>query len=108
MDLLFFTPISWLVTVFLFLFIVGLVGFIYSSSILSCLIFIELALLALGVLFAALGLFYDTNEGPVAAITLISFGAAEAAVGLGFVIAAVLEHESDELCRLHISRLALR
>lgn len=92
------------VTCFFILFIFGLVGFSYAAHLLGALVFIELVLLSWGTLFAVFAALHLSSSGIVSVVTLISLGAAEAAVALGFVIAMFLTHRTDHYGRLRFAR----
>lgn len=93
---------------FYFLFIAGLMGFMYAAHLLGCLIFIELALLGAGPIALLFGWLHHSVLGAVVAVSLISIGAAEAAVGLGFVIAAVLQLRSEDFGRVRFTLHSLQ
>lgn len=94
--------------IFYFLFVAGLVGFMYSAHLLGCLVFIELGLLGAGPLALFFGWLHHSVVGAVVTVALISIGAAEAAVGLGFVIAAVLQLRAEDFGRLRFTEHGLQ
>lgn len=103
-----FSSLPYTVLVFYFVFLVGLIGFMYAAHLLGCLVFIELGLLGVGPLGLFFGWLHNTVIGAVFAMSLISIGAAEAAVGLGFVIAAVLQLRSEDFGRLRFTKQSLQ
>lgn len=83
-------------------------GFMYSAHLLGCLVFIELSLLGAGPIGLLFGWLHHSTLGAVLAISLISIGAAEAAVGLGFVIAAVLQLRTEDFGRVRFTTHGLQ
>jgi NADH-quinone oxidoreductase subunit K len=69
------------------LFAIGLVGFLSRRNIILMLISLEIMLNAVNVNFAALGHYMGEERGQILALFVIAVAAAEAAIGLGLVIA---------------------
>ena len=69
------------------LFAIGLVGFLSRRNIILMLVSLEIMLNAVNVNFAALGHYLLEERGQILALFVIAVAAAEAAIGLGLVIA---------------------
>ena len=69
------------------LFGIGLVGFLSRRNIILMLVSLEIMLNAVNVNFAALGHYMREERGQILALFVIAVAAAEAAIGLGLVIA---------------------
>ena len=69
------------------LFGIGLVGFLGRRNIILMLVSLEIMLNAVNVNLAAFGRYLQDQRGQVLALFVIAVAAAEAAVGLGLVIA---------------------
>ncbi|NHJ03036.1 MAG: NADH-quinone oxidoreductase subunit NuoK [Candidatus Heimdallarchaeota archaeon] len=82
----------------LLLFLVGFAGFIKSQSAIRMLIAIEIMLNSANINFAIFALYNDTSfvTGHVAVIISIAIAAAEAAVGLGIILAINRMHGTVE------------
>ena len=82
----------------LLLFLVGFAGFIKSQSAIRMLIAIEIMLNSANINFAIFVLYNDTSfvTGHVAVIISIAIAAAEAAVGLGIILAINRMHGTVE------------
>jgi len=82
----------------LLLFLVGFAGFIKSQSAIRMLIAIEIMLNSANINFAIFALHNDTSfvTGHVAVIISIAIAAAEAAVGLGIILAINRMHGTVE------------
>ncbi|MHA1974750.1 MAG: NADH-quinone oxidoreductase subunit NuoK [Candidatus Hodarchaeales archaeon] len=78
----------------LILFLIGLAGFIKSQSAVRMLIAIEIMLNSANINFAIFALYNDASFvlGQVAVIISIALAAAEAAVGLGIILAVFRNH----------------
>ena len=69
------------------LFAIGLVGFLSRRNIILMLVSLEIMLNAVNVNFAAFGYYLHEERGQILALFVIAVAAAEAAIGLGLVIA---------------------
>jgi NADH-quinone oxidoreductase subunit K len=69
------------------LFAIGLVGFLSRRNIILMLVSLEIMLNAVNVNFAAFGRYMFEERGQILALFVIAVAAAEAAIGLGLVIA---------------------
>lgn len=69
------------------LFAIGLIGFLGRRNIILMLVSLEIMLNAVNVNFAAFGYYLQEERGQILALFVIAVAAAEAAVGLGLVIA---------------------
>ena len=69
------------------LFAIGLVGFLGRRNIILMLVSLEIMLNAVNVNFAAFGHHLREERGQILALFVIAVAAAEAAIGLGLVIA---------------------
>jgi NADH-quinone oxidoreductase subunit K len=69
------------------LFAIGLVGFLGRRNLIMMLVSLEIMLNAVNLNFAAVGLHLGQIRGQILALFVIAVAAAEAAVGLGLVIA---------------------
>lgn len=71
----------------LFLFIIGLVGFILNrKNVILMLISIEIMLLSITLIFLINALAYNDNFGQLAALFIIALAGAESAIGLSILI----------------------
>jgi NADH-quinone oxidoreductase subunit K len=69
------------------LFAIGLVGFLGRRNIIIMLVSLEIMLNAVNVNFVAFGYHLGEDRGQILALFVIAVAAAEAAIGLGLVIA---------------------
>jgi NADH-quinone oxidoreductase subunit K len=69
------------------LFAIGLVGFLGRRNLIMMLVSLEIMLNAVTINFAAFGLHLGEVRGQVLALFIVAVAAAEAAVGLGLIIA---------------------
>jgi NADH-quinone oxidoreductase subunit K len=69
------------------LFAIGLVGFLGRRNLIMVLVSLEIMLNAVNLNFAAIGLQLGEVRGQILALFVIAVAAAEAAIGLGLVIA---------------------
>ncbi|MSO56755.1 MAG: NADH-quinone oxidoreductase subunit NuoK [Acidobacteria bacterium] len=69
------------------LFAIGLIGFLGRRNIILMLVSLEIMLNAVNVNFAAFGHYLMEERGQILALFVIAVAAAEAAIGLGLVIA---------------------
>jgi NADH-quinone oxidoreductase subunit K len=76
------------------LFTIGLIGFLSRRNIIIMLVSLEIMLNAVNVNFAAFGDYLLEARGQILALFVIAVAAAEAAIGLGLVI-ALSRHKAD-------------
>ena len=76
------------------LFTIGLIGFLSRRNIIIMLVSLEIMLNAVNVNFAAFGAYLLEARGQILALFVIAVAAAEAAIGLGLVI-ALSRHKPD-------------
>jgi NADH-quinone oxidoreductase subunit K len=69
------------------LFAIGLVGFLGRRNVIMMLVSLEIMLNAVTINFAAFGLYLGEVRGQILALFVVAVAAAEAAVGLGLIIA---------------------
>jgi NADH-quinone oxidoreductase subunit K len=69
------------------LFAIGLIGFLSRRNLILMLVSLEIMLNAVNVNFAAFGHYLLEERGQILALFVIAVAAAEAAIGLGLVIA---------------------
>lgn len=82
-------PLSWYIILSTTLFIIGIAGVLIRRNILIILMSIELILNAANINLVAFSYFLQDLRGQVFAIFVMTIAAAEAAVGLGILIALV-------------------
>jgi NADH-quinone oxidoreductase subunit K len=80
-------PISWFLTLSAVLFALGVAGFLFRRNIITVFMSIELMLNAVNINLAAFSYQLHDAVGQVFAIFVVAVAAAEAAVGLGIIIA---------------------
>lgn len=80
-------PLSWYIMLSTALFIIGLAGVLMRRNILVILMSIELILNAVNINLVAFSYFLQDLRGQVFAIFVMTVAAAEAAVGLGILVA---------------------
>ena len=75
------------------LFAIGAAGVFLRKNLITILLSVEIMLNAVNLSFVAFGRFNGTVDGQIITFFVMTVAAAEAAVGLALVIAAVLEEE---------------
>ena len=80
-------PVSAYLGLSAILFAIGLIGFLSRRNIILMLVSLEIMLNAVNVNFAAFGHYLLEVRGQILALFVIAVAAAEAAIGLGLVIA---------------------
>jgi len=80
-------PLSWYLTLSAILFIIGAVGVLTRKNALIILMSIELMLNSAAINFVAFSSYLKEVTGQIFVIMIITVAAAEAAVGLGIIIA---------------------
>jgi NADH:ubiquinone oxidoreductase subunit K len=77
-----------LVTLPLVIYLVGLVGYSFmSKNLIGVIIFLELMLLAIGLLLVVAGSIFDDFTGPLVALYMLPFAGAESAVAIALLVA---------------------
>ena len=87
-------PTEWYIFLGSGLFIIGVVGVLTRRNVLIILMSIELILNAVNINLVALSQYFRAVDGQVFAIFVITDAAAEAAVGLGLIIALFRNKET--------------
>ena len=96
-------PITWYLFLSLALFLIGVIGVLTRRNVIIILMSIELILNAVNINLVAFSRLFGDVAGQVFALFIVTDAAAEAAVGLGIIIAffrnrpTVLEDEMDLL-----------
>lgn len=80
-------PLSWYLALSAVLFTIGVVGVVIQRNIIVLFMCIELMLNAVNLSFVAFARFYGDVTGQLFVFMVMSVAAAEAAVGLGIIIA---------------------
>jgi NADH-quinone oxidoreductase subunit K len=88
------TPVSYFMGLSALLFAIGVTGMIIRRNLIVMFMSIELMLNAVNLAFIALGRQLGSMDGQVIVFFAITVAAAEAAVGLGIMIAAFRNRES--------------
>jgi len=84
----------------LILFAVGAVGFLVRSNAIVLLLCIEIMLNAVNLIFASFARYLYGTEGQIFIFVVMTIAAAEAAVGLGIVIALYRSHGTLDMGRI--------
>lgn len=96
-------PISWYLTLSAALFSVGVFGFLTRRNVILMFLSLELMLNAANLNLVALGHYMGDLRGPILTFFVIAVAAAEAAIGLGLVVALFRNRRTvyaDELTEL--------
>jgi NADH-quinone oxidoreductase subunit K len=97
------TPISWFMALSAILFTIGVAGMLIRRNLIVMFMSVELMLNAVNLAFVALGRQLGSMDGQVIVFFGMTVAAAEAAVGLGIMIAVFRNRETvnaDELTLL--------
>ena len=86
--------LSWYLALSAILFTIGVVGVIIKRNVISMFMCIELMLNAVNLTFVAFSSFYRDVTGQLFVFIVMTVAAAEAAVGLGIIIAIFRNRES--------------
>ena len=97
-------PLSWYLLLSAILFGLGVAGFLYRRNIITVFMSIELMLNAVNINLAAFSHQLQNAVGQVFAIFVIAVAAAEAAVGLGIILAYYRNKETLNVDELNIMR----
>jgi NADH-quinone oxidoreductase subunit K len=80
-------PLSYYLILSAILFVLGVIGFLLKRNIISIFLCIELMLNAVNLSFVAFARHYSLVDGQVFVFFVMAVAAAEAAVGLGIIVA---------------------
>jgi NADH-quinone oxidoreductase subunit K len=97
-------PISWYLTLSAMLFVVGALGFFMKRNIIALMLSIEIMLNAVNLSFVAFSAMWGAVGGQVFVFFTMVVAAAEAAVGLGLVIAIFRNRESLNADRANLMK----
>jgi NADH-quinone oxidoreductase subunit K len=97
-------PISWYLTLSAMLFVVGVLGFFMKRNIIALMLSIEIMLNAVNLSFVAFSAMWGAVGGQVFVFFTMVVAAAEAAVGLGLVIAIFRNRESLNADRANLMK----
>jgi len=87
-------PLSWYLALSAVLFTIGVAGVLIKSNVISMFMCIELMLNAVNLTFVAFSSFFRDVTGQLFVFIVMTVAAAEAAVGLGIIIAIFRNRES--------------
>jgi NADH-quinone oxidoreductase subunit K len=100
------TPqLSWYLALSAVLFTIGVVGVLVKRNVISMFMCIELMLNAVNLTFVAFSSFFHDVSGQLFVFIVMTVAAAEAAVGLGIIIAIFRNRESLDVDDSSILRL---
>ena len=97
-------PVSWFLTLSAILFALGVAGFLFRRNIITVFMSIELMLNAVNINLAAFSYQLHNAIGQVFAIFIIAVAAAEAAVGLGIILAFFRNKETLNIDEMNTMR----
>jgi len=97
--------LSWYLILSAVLFTIGVVGVIIKRNIISMFMCIELMLNAVNLTFVAFSSFFQDITGQLFVFIVMTVAAAEAAVGLGIIIAGFRNRESLDVDDANVLRL---
>jgi NADH-quinone oxidoreductase subunit K len=97
-------PISWYLTLSAMLFVVGALGFFMKRNIIALMLSIEIMLNAVNLSVVAFSAMWGAVGGQVFVFFTMVVAAAEAAVGLGLVIAIFRNRESLNADRANLMK----
>ena len=97
--------LSWYLALSAVLFTIGVTGVIIKRNIISMFMCIELMLNAVNLTFVAFASFFQDVTGQLFVFIVMTVAAAEAAVGLGIIIAIFRNRESLDVDEASILRL---
>jgi len=100
------TPqLSWYLALSAVLFTIGVVGVIVKRNVIAMFMCIELMLNAVNLTFVAFSSYFRDVSGQLFVFIVMTVAAAEAAVGLGIIIAIFRNRESLDVDEANILRL---
>ena len=97
-------PVSWYLILSAVLFVLGVAGFLFRRNIITLFMSIELMLNAVNINLAAFSYQLHNAAGQVFAIFVVAVAAAEAAVGLGIILAFFRNKETLNMDEMDIMR----
>jgi NADH-quinone oxidoreductase subunit K len=97
--------LSWYLILSAVLFTIGVVGVIIKRNIIAMFMCIELMLNAVNLTFVAFSSFFQDITGQLFVFIVMTVAAAEAAVGLGIIIAGFRNRESLDVDDANVLRL---
>jgi NADH-quinone oxidoreductase subunit K len=97
--------LSWYLSLSAVLFTIGVVGVIVKRNVISLFMCIELMLNAVNLTFVAFSSFFRDVSGQLFVFIVMTVAAAEAAVGLGIIIAIFRNRESLDVDEANILKL---
>ena len=97
-------PLSWYLILSAILFAIGIAGFIYRRNIITIFMSIELMLNAVNINLVAFSSQLHDAIGQVFAVFVIAVAAAEAAVGLGIILAFYRNKETVNIDEMNLMR----
>ena len=98
-------PLTWYLALSAVLFTVGVVGVIVKRNAIQMFMCIELMLNAVNLTFVAFSSYFGDVTGQLFVFIVMTVAAAEAAVGLGIIIAIFRNRESLDVDEANILRL---
>lgn len=98
-------PLSWYLALSAVLFTIGVAGVIVKRNVIAMFMCIELMLNAVNLSFVALSSFFGDTTGQLFVFIVMTVAAAEAAVGLGIIIAVFRNRESLDVDDANILKL---
>jgi NADH-quinone oxidoreductase subunit K len=98
-------PLSWYLVLSAILFALGVVGFLAKRNIITIFMSIELMLNAVNLSFVSFAAHWHRLSGQVFVFFVMVVAAAEAAVGLGIIIAVYRTRETLNVDRVNLLKL---
>ena len=98
-------PLSWYLALSAVLFTIGVVGVITKRNAISMFMCIELMLNAVNLTFVAFSSYFNDVTGQLFVFIVMTVAAAEAAVGLGIIIAIFRNRESLNVDEANVLKL---
>ena len=98
-------PLSWYLALSAILFTIGVVGVIVKRNVIAMFMCIELMLNAVNLSFVALSSYFGDTTGQLFVFIVMTVAAAEAAVGLGIIVAVFRNRESLDVDDANILKL---
>ena len=98
-------PLTWYLALSAVMFTIGVVGVIIKRNIISMFMCIELMLNAVNLTFVAFSSYFRDVTGQLFVFIVMTVAAAEAAVGLGIIIAIFRNRESLDVDDASVLRL---
>ena len=98
-------PLSWYLALSAVLFTIGVAGVIMKRNVIQMFMCIELMLNAVNLTFVAFSSYFQDATGQLFVFIVMTVAAAEAAVGLGIIIAIFRNRESLDVDEANILKL---